>query len=103
MSPEQAQGELLDERSDFYSLGIILYEMLTGRKPYTGATAMEVLQQHVNSPLPPLPHSLARYEHILHRLSAKNRAERFDRADEIIAAIQEIRAAITLNVESAVA
>jgi DNA-binding response OmpR family regulator len=103
MSPEQAQGELLDARSDFYSLGIILYEMLTGRKPYTGATAMEVLQQHVNSPLPPLPHSLARYEHLLRKLSAKNRAERFGKADEIIAAVQELRAAITLNVESAVA
>jgi hypothetical protein len=64
---------------------------------------MEVLQQHVNSPLPPLPHSLARYEHLLHKLSAKNRAERFEKAEEIIAAVQEVRAAITLNVESAVA
>jgi DNA-binding response OmpR family regulator len=103
MSPEQAQGELLDARSDFYSLGIIFYEMLTGRKPYTGATAMEVLQQHVNSPLPPLPHSLTRYEHFLHKLTAKNRAERFNRAEEVIAALQELRAAVTLNVESAVA
>jgi CheY-like chemotaxis protein len=103
MSPEQAQGEILDVRSDFYSLGIMLYEMLTGRKPYTGATAMEVLQQHVNSPLPPLPHSLARYEDFLHKLVAKNRAERFAQAEEIIAAIGELRTAMTLNVESAVA
>jgi serine/threonine-protein kinase PpkA len=103
MSPEQAQGEVLDVRSDFYSLGIMFYEMLTGRKPYTGATAMEVLQQHVNSPLPPLPHSLSRYDHFLHRLVAKNRAERFGQADEIIAAIGELRTAMTLNVESAVA
>jgi DNA-binding response OmpR family regulator len=103
MSPEQAQGEILDVRSDFYSLGIMLYEMLTGRKPYTGATAMEVLQQHVNSPLPPLPHSLSRYEHFLHKLVAKNRAERFAEAEEIIAAIGELRTAMTLNVESAVA
>jgi hypothetical protein len=62
-----------------------------------------VLQQHVNSPLPPLPHSLSRYEHFLHKLSAKNRAERFNMAEEVIAAVQELRAAITLNVESAVA
>ena len=103
MSPEQAQGELLDVRSDFYSLGIMLYEMLTGRKPYTGATAMEVLQQHVNSPLPPLPHSLTRYEPLLYKLSAKNRAERFTQAEEIIAAVAELRAAIALDVESAVA
>ncbi len=103
MSPEQAQGEVLDVRSDFYSLGIMLYEMLTGRKPYTGATAMEVLQQHVNSPLPPLPHSLARYEFLLNKLVAKNRTERFTQAEEIIAAIGELRTAMTLNVESAVA
>jgi CheY-like chemotaxis protein len=103
MSPEQALGELLDVRSDFYSLGIMFYEMLTGRKPYTGATAMEVLQQHVNSPLPPLPHSLARYEYFLNKLVAKNRNERFARAEEIIAAVGELRTAMTLNVESAVA
>jgi DNA-binding response OmpR family regulator len=103
MSPEQALGEQLDVRSDFYSLGIMFYEMLTGRKPYTGATAMEVLQQHVNSPLPPLPHSLARYEAFLHKLAAKNRNERFGKADEIIAAISELRAAMAQDIESAVA
>jgi DNA-binding NarL/FixJ family response regulator len=103
MSPEQAQGEQLDVRSDFYSLGIIFYEMLTGRKPYTGATAMEVLQQHVSSPLPPLPHSLARYEPLLQRLVAKNRSERFAQAEEIIAAVAELRAAMPAEVESAVA
>jgi DNA-binding response OmpR family regulator len=103
MSPEQALGEVLDVRSDFYSLGIMFYEMLTGRKPYTGATAMEVLQQHVNSPLPPLPHSLSRYEYFLNKLVAKNRVERFTQAEEIIAAIGELRTAMTLNVESAVA
>jgi serine/threonine-protein kinase PpkA len=103
MSPEQAQGDHLDARSDFYSLGIILYEMLTGRKPYTGATAMEVLQQHVSSPLPPLPHSMARYEPLLYRLSAKNRNERFTKADEIIATVAELRAAMPPEVESAVA
>jgi DNA-binding NarL/FixJ family response regulator len=86
MSPEQALGESLDARSDFYSLGIICYELLTGQKPYIGTTAMEVLQQHVSAPPPGLPADLARYEPFLARLLAKSRAERFASADEIVAA-----------------
>jgi CheY-like chemotaxis protein len=86
MSPEQALGEPLDARSDFYSLGVICYELLTGQKPYIGATAMEVLQQHVSSPPPVLPPDLARYGPLLARLLAKSRGERFADAAEIGAA-----------------
>jgi DNA-binding response OmpR family regulator len=86
MSPEQALGEGLDARSDFYSLGVICYEMLTGQKPYVGGTAMEVLQQHVSAPLPVLPPDLSRYEPFTRRLLAKARGERFVNAAEIIAA-----------------
>jgi serine/threonine protein kinase len=86
MSPEQALGESLDTRSDFYSLGIICYEMLTGTKPYTGGTAMEVLQQHVSAPVPSLPPELSRYQPFLARLLAKARGERFSSAAEIIVA-----------------
>jgi len=91
MSPEQAQGDGLDARSDFYSLGVICYELLTGQKPYIGGTAMEVLQQHVNAPLPALPEDLSRYEPFLKRLMAKSRGERFATAAEIIAATQALR------------
>ncbi len=91
MSPEQALGEPLDARSDFYSLGVICYEMLTGQKPYTGGTAMEVLQQHVSSALPTLPDNLARYQPFLARLLAKPRGERFATAAEIIVAAAALR------------
>jgi DNA-binding response OmpR family regulator len=91
MSPEQALGEPLDARSDFYSLGVICYEMLTGQKPYIGGTAMEVLQQHVSAPLPALPAELARYQPLLTGLLAKSRAERLGSAQEIIVAAASLR------------
>jgi DNA-binding response OmpR family regulator len=90
MSPEQALGESLDARSDFYSLGIICYEMLTGQKPYIGGTAMELLQQHVSGPLPQLPPDLARYQTFLTRLLAKARGERFATTAEIIGAVRAL-------------
>jgi DNA-binding response OmpR family regulator len=93
MSPEQALGEPLDARSDFYSLGIMCYEMLTGQKPYIGATAMEVLQQHVSAPTPALPADLSRYQAFLARLVAKRRGERFGSAAEIVSAAMALRIA----------
>ena len=93
MSPEQAMGELLDARSDFYSLGIMYYEMLTGKKPYTGGSAMDVLQQHVNAPLPMLPKALAHHEPLLLKMMAKSREDRFASAEEILAAIAARREA----------
>jgi DNA-binding response OmpR family regulator len=90
MSPEQAQGEVLDQRTDLYSLGVILYEMLAGKKPYLGASAIDVLQQHVMAPVPELPvHHLA-YQPLLERLMAKSREQRIASCDELLAAIESI-------------
>src|ERR1700736_2055552 len=91
MSPEQALGEVLDARSDFYSLGIMYYEMLTGKKPYTGGSAMDVLQQHVNAPLPMLPKALVQHEPLLLKLMAKSREDRFATAEDVLVAIDARR------------
>jgi serine/threonine-protein kinase PpkA len=93
MSPEQAQGIELDGRSDLYSLGVIFHEMLTGSKPYLGATAVEVLQQHVSAPLPQLPDSLSQYQALLDGLMAKSRDDRFTSADALLVHLREQQAA----------
>jgi len=93
MSPEQAQGEELDGRSDLYSLGVIFHEMLTGAKPYLGATAVEVLQQHVSAPLPQLPSGLGAHQALLDGLMAKSRDDRFPTADALLAHLRQQQAA----------
>ena len=87
MSPEQAQGAQLDARSDLYSLGVVLFEMLSGRKPFTGATAIEVLQEHVSAPIPALPAEHAALQPLVDRLLAKVPALRFASAEELLAAL----------------
>ena len=91
MSPEQALGEELDARTDLYSLGIMLCEMLTGRKPYTGTSAIEVLQQHVNAALPRLPSGLEHLQSVLDGLLAKSRDERFANAAQVVEAVAGLR------------
>jgi serine/threonine-protein kinase PpkA len=92
MSPEQAQGIELDLRSDLYSLGVIYYEMLVGQKPYLGATAVEVLQQHVSAAVPTLPEELARHQSLLDGLMAKSRDERIASADDLLACLAQAAA-----------
>jgi hypothetical protein len=89
MSPEQGHGQALDERSDLYSLGIIFYEMLTHKKPYLAPTPMGVIYLHGNAPLPQLEGELRRYQPLLDRLLAKQPADRFANAAELIRALAE--------------
>ena len=84
MSPEQVQGRALDLRTDIYSAGVLLYQMLTGRHLYEGETALEVALHHVNTPPPALPEALGRYQRLMDKLIEKDRDARFRNADEVI-------------------
>lgn len=87
MSPEQAQGHELDHRSDLYSLGIMLYEMLTGSLPYTGSSALSIGIKHLKEPIPQLTPPAHVYQPLIDKLLAKNPADRFQSGEEVIAAI----------------
>ena len=87
MSPEQAQGLPVDGRSDLYSLGVMLYEMLVHRKPFHGETPIDILQQHVSAPLPQLPADLAGFQPMIDRLLAKRPNDRYDTANELVQAL----------------
>ena len=88
ISPEQAQGEMTDERSDIYSVGVMLYEMLTGRKPFDGDTAVNVALKHMQETavppreiMPAIPEALE--EIVIHAME-KQPAQRYQSAAEMI-------------------
>jgi hypothetical protein len=91
MSPEQGHAEEIDGRSDLYSLGVMFYEMLTGHKPYTGATAMEVIYKHKRADLPQIAPQFAAYKDLLVRLLAKSPADRFQSAGALLEAISALK------------
>ena len=83
MSPEQGHAESVDHRSDIYSLGVIFYEMLTGKKPFRADTAMGILYLHAQAPVPLLPPRLAEYQSLINMMLAKKPEDRLQSADEV--------------------
>jgi RIO-like serine/threonine protein kinase len=91
MSPEQGYGEAVDERSDLYSLGIMFYEMLAQKRPYSSTTPMNVIYMHRNAPLPELPQPVSWLEPVVHRLMAKQPKHRYQSAAELISSLSLMR------------
>jgi len=84
MSPEQVRGMALDLRTDIYSSGVLLYQMLSGKHLFDGESAVEVALQHLNKPPPALEENLSQYQRLLDKLLEKDRDARFRNADEVI-------------------
>ncbi|MET0533229.1 MAG: serine/threonine-protein kinase [Steroidobacter sp.] len=91
ISPEQAEGAPVDQRSDIYSLGIMFYEMLTGQRPYKGSTVIGIIQAHRNDPIPVLPEALSRFQRLIDGMLAKEPAERFPTVASAVAELARLK------------
>jgi serine/threonine protein kinase len=83
MSPEQGHGNGVDERSDIYSLGVVFFEMLTGRKPYVADSAMGIIYKHATARIPLLPSRFAEHQMLINMMLAKAPEDRLQSATEI--------------------
>jgi serine/threonine-protein kinase len=105
LSPEQARGAPVDQRSDVYSVGIVLYEMLTGRVPFTGDTPLEIAMKHLSEvPEPPsekrpdVPEDL---DNIVLRALAKDPEDRYQTAEDMAADLARVQRGLPVSSETA--
>jgi eukaryotic-like serine/threonine-protein kinase len=104
LSPEQARGAPVDQTSDLYSVGVVLYEMLTGQVPFTGDTPLEIAMKHLSEiPKPPselrpeVPHDL---DSVVLRALAKDPSERYQSADEMDADLARVAEGLPVDPET---
>lgn len=89
MSPEQAQSQPCDGRSDLYSLGVVLFEMFSGRPPFDADDPFQVAIKHISEPPPPLPPPLVKLQPLISRLLAKLPGERFASAAQLVQVLEQ--------------
>ncbi len=107
MSPEQACGAQVDKSTDIWSLGVVLYEMVTGYVPFTGDTPQEVMSSILEKEPPPLTHYIAHapaeLQQIVSKMLRKDRAQRYRSAHELLQALKELRRKLEFKLERAAA
>lgn len=105
LSPEQARGAPVDQTSDLYSTGIVLYELLTGSVPFTGETPVEIAMKHLSqAPVPPSAHrpEVPRdLDYVVLRALAKDAAQRYHSAEEMDSDLERIARGIGVSAETA--
>ncbi len=90
MAPEQARGEVVDGRADLYALGVLIWEMLTGRLPFEAPDALSMAVMHAQDPIPKLPAHLAHWQHFMNRALAKQPSQRFEDAAQMRAGSESV-------------
>src|SRR5438128_2875740 len=103
MSPEQACGAHVDNRTDIWSVGVVLYEMVTGQTPFTGNTPSEVMSSILEKEPPPLgsyvAHTPAELQQIISKTLRKHREERYHSAHELLEALKDLRHKLEFQAE----
>jgi len=90
MSPEQGTGMKVDKRSDIYSLGVLFYQMLTGKKLFTANSIAKLIRAHLHDPVPKLPENMRKYQSLIEGMLAKDPDDRFQNTEELIAGVDWI-------------
>jgi serine/threonine-protein kinase PpkA len=101
LAPELIEAQPASERSDLYSLGIIFYEMLVGKKPFDAPAISELIAQHLRAPVPRLPAALAEFQPLIDKMLAKNPSHRYANAQQLLEDIDTLWSARAMRAQNA--